>query len=66
MFERKQDRDLRNKIAHHDFSLDASGTLKVDGVKINIAQRQMELMKFTTEDINVFMKCLSEYKNGPQ
>ena len=60
MFKRKQDRTLRNKIAHHDFSLDNSGIFKVEGVEINIFQRQKALMKFTSQAMKALMECLME------
>jgi hypothetical protein len=68
MFERKKDRTLRNKIAHHDFSLDNLGALKVEGMEINIFQRQRALMKFTSRVMKAFMECLieSQIQNRPK
>jgi hypothetical protein len=46
IFYRKEDKKLRNKIAHHDFVLDDSGMLKIDGNNIDIGERLENLSEF--------------------
>lgn len=43
---REEDRELRNKIAHHDFTLDASGKLTIKDEEVDIALRFNELCDF--------------------
>ena len=58
---REQDRKLRNKIAHYDFSVDRFARIKVDGVMINITQRGTDLLGFTGKAMDTFYECLKEY-----
>jgi hypothetical protein len=46
IFDRQEDRKLRNKIAHHDFVLDNSGLLKIGGKTVNIIERHKNLLEF--------------------
>jgi hypothetical protein len=57
IFNRKQDRKLRNKIAHHDFLLYDSGILQVKGETIDINQRLSDLVDFTTKVMKTFNEC---------
>ena len=60
ILDRTQDRKLRNKLAHHDFLLDNGGILRVDGVEVNIMQRSIDLLNFTTEIANTLAECYNE------
>jgi hypothetical protein len=57
IFERRQDRKLRNDIAHHNFVLDTSGVLKVDGKTVDIAAKYKDLVKFTISTLQVYEDC---------
>ena len=61
MFKRDQDRKLRNKIAHHDFTLNDEGIIKVGGVEIKIMERIKDLLRFTRNTFFIFDKCLNKY-----
>jgi hypothetical protein len=60
LFNREQDRKLRNKIAHHDFSISDSGILKIDGVEVDIASRAKALIGFSNDIMDSFNRCLDE------
>lgn len=62
-FNRKQDRELRNKIAHHDFLLDETGKIRIDGVEINVFSRHQDLMNFVIKVLFTFCECLEEIGN---
>ena len=46
ILKRDNDRQLRNKIAHHDFTLDSSGKLTIRNEEVDIALRFNELCNF--------------------
>ena len=54
IFDRKEDKKLRNKIAHHDFVLDNSGMLKIDGKNIDIVEKHMNLLDFIVTVFQVY------------
>ena len=54
IFDRKEDKKLRNKIAHHDFVLDDSGMLKIDGKNIDIGERLTNLLEFLLTVFQVY------------
>lgn len=54
IFDRKEDKKLRNKIAHHDFVLDNSGMLKIDGKNIDIVERHKNLLGFIVTVFHVY------------
>jgi hypothetical protein len=58
---RGQDRKLRNKIAHYNFSVDKFARIKVNGTMINIGQRGTELLGFTGKVMDTFYECLTKY-----
>lgn len=60
VFNRKKDRELRNKIAHHDFLLDETGKIKIDGVEVNVLSRHQDLMNFVAKVLLTFCDCLGE------
>jgi hypothetical protein len=60
MVERKEDRLVRNKIAHHDFDLDSSGVLRMANKEVNICSMQSELLSFSRETLNIITECLNE------
>jgi hypothetical protein len=43
---RERDHRLRNKIAHRDFLLDDSGNLVIDGERVVIVKKLVDLMEF--------------------
>jgi hypothetical protein len=57
IFERPQDRKLRNNIAHHNFVLDSSGVLKVDGKTVDIVERYKDLLDFVIAVLQVYEDC---------
>jgi hypothetical protein len=60
IFRRTEDKNLRNKIAHHDFTLDASGRVFIDKKDVDIGSRFKELTSFTERVFETFFICLSE------
>jgi hypothetical protein len=57
IFERPQDRKLRNDIAHHSFVLDTSGVLKVNDKNVDIAERNKDLLNFIISILQVYEDC---------
>ena len=57
IFERPQDKKLRNNIAHHNFVLDNSGVLKVDGKTVDIFERYKDLLDFVIAVLQVYEDC---------
>jgi hypothetical protein len=68
IFDRKEDKKLRNKIAHHDFVLDNSGVLKIDGKNINIVEKYENLLKFILTVFQVYANAqkLTSLRNSSQ
>jgi hypothetical protein len=64
IFERRKDRELRNNLAHHNFVLDTSGVLKVDGKTVDIAARYKDLVEFIVSALQVYEDCRK--KMGPR
>jgi len=60
MLIRKNDKDLRNSIAHHNFLLGEDGTIKVKGEPIDIFKRNSGLLCFTSKFWRSFTKCFKE------
>jgi hypothetical protein len=54
---RKQDKQLRDRIAHHDFSLDKNDNVIVDGQIIDINRRYTDLIDFIRAISVVLGKC---------
>jgi hypothetical protein len=57
---RDQDRKLRNKIAHHSFSLLDNGELKVEDESLDISSRLNGLLDFTGQLVILRTKVLRE------
>jgi|SRR3989304_2074203 len=55
---REEDRKLRNKIAHHDFSILADGRIMIDGKTTDVISKWADLCKFATETLNIFTECM--------
>lgn len=59
IFQRKEDRKLRNKIAHHDFLITDSGNVSIkDGhkfVEIDIEQKHRDLLIFSFKALDIFL-----------
>jgi hypothetical protein len=54
ILDRQEDRRLRNKIAHHNFMLDNSGLLKIDGKTVNISERHKNLLEFIQTVFHIY------------
>jgi hypothetical protein len=57
IFERPQDRKLRNDMAHHNFVVDSSGVLKVEGRIVDIVERYKDLLEFIISVLQVYEDC---------
>lgn len=60
IFKRDKDRELRNKIAHHDFVLDDSGKVLINNKEVNIALQFDELRSFNHKVFMTLFNCLDE------
>lgn len=59
-FIRKEDRKLRNKIAHHDFTVDKSGKVMIENKEVDVGLRFSELVEFTKIVFETFCSCYGE------
>jgi CHASE2 domain-containing sensor protein len=66
MFKREGDRKLRNKIAHYDFVIDKDGTVKIEGLSINIFQKIKDLLDFTITVDETLASCFEETNEKKQ
>ncbi len=57
---RGSDKDLRNRIAHHDFSLDGNDNVVINGKPTNIATRVSDLMNFIVKTDEVLAQCVGK------
>jgi hypothetical protein len=60
IFKRKEDKTLRDKIAHHDFILDDSGKVLINRKVCDVGSRFDELSCFTAKVFATFCSCLDE------
>jgi hypothetical protein len=58
MLYRKQDKQLRDRIAHHDFSFDKNDNITIDGQIIDITKRLSDLLDFVRVVGDAFGKCM--------
>lgn len=62
IFTREEDELLRNKIAHHDFIIDASGKVQINGIDVDVGSSFNELVSFTKKVFDTFFSCWEECK----
>ena len=60
IFKRKEDEKLRNKIAHHDFTVDNSGKVRIKEQEVDFSSRFSELIDFTKKVFETFCSCYGE------
>lgn len=60
IFRRKEDKNLRDKIAHHDFILNDSGEVRINRKLYDVGSRFDELTGFTHKVFTTFCSCLDE------
>lgn len=60
IFERTKDRQLRNKIAHHDFTIDSDGKVLINKETIDIIERFEELICFAPKVYVTLAECFEE------
>lgn len=58
IFKREKDKELRNKIAHHDFQLDDSGNVQISNAVVDVGLRFNELFSFTKKVFETLCGCL--------
>lgn len=58
IFKRDEDRELRNKIAHHDFNLDGSGKVLIKNKEVDLASRFNELHSFNHKVFEILFSYL--------
>jgi hypothetical protein len=62
MLNREEDQRIRNKIAHHDFSLDDKGNILVDGEIADFVSKIHDLNEFVSKITNILIECLGKSK----
>jgi hypothetical protein len=60
LLERKEEEEIRNKIAHHDFVIDNSGKVSIKGKEVDISLKFNELTSFTHKVFMAFCSCLDK------
>ncbi len=60
LLRREEDEILRNKIAHHDFIIDASGNVLINKKLVDVGSRFNELSSFEHRVVVTFCSCLDE------
>ena len=60
IFRRREDKTLRNKIAHHDFVIEKSGKVLINSQVVDISLRFKELHSFTSRVFEIFCSSLDE------
>lgn len=60
LLERKEEQEIRNKIAHHDFIIDNSGKVFIAGKEVDIGSKFNALTSFTHKVFVTFCSCLEE------
>ena len=60
MLIRKQDQKLRNKIAHHEYSFDDAGYVRLGNENINIFSRFSDFAVFAGDAFIILCECLEE------
>jgi hypothetical protein len=60
MIVREQDKKLRNKIAHGEYTLSNDGKLEIDGKDVNIGSRLLEILEFGSKAEEILAKYTAE------
>lgn len=61
LLERKEEEEIRNKIAHHDFVIDNSGKVFIGEKEVDIGSKFNELTRFTHKVFMTFCSCLDGF-----
>jgi hypothetical protein len=62
LLRREEDETIRNKIAHHDFVINNSGKVLIEGKEVDIGSKFNELMTFNHKVFDTFHGCLYDTK----